>query len=83
MKSHGIEFTISSKNIQSKDFSWHTDFIFSKAKNEVTELNARSSVMDLVSGYGFARQGYPVKMPGTWFVFHSICRPKFKWYPDV
>lgn len=32
MKSHGIEFTISSKNIQSKDFSWHTDFIFSKAK---------------------------------------------------
>ena len=20
---------------------------------------------------------------GTWFVFHSICRPKFKWYPDV
>lgn len=61
MKSHGIEFTISSKNIQSKDFSWHTDFIFSKAKNEVTELNARSSVMDLVSGYGFARQGYPVR----------------------
>lgn len=58
MKSHGIEFTISSKNIQSKDFSWNTDFIFSKAKNEVTELNARSSVMDLVSGYGFARQGY-------------------------
>ena len=61
MKSHGIEFTISSKNIQSKDFSWNTDFIFSKAKNEVTELNARSSVMDLVSGYGFARQGYPVR----------------------
>lgn len=27
----------------------------------MTELNARSSVMDLVSGYGFARQGYPVR----------------------
>ena len=58
--SHAI-ITSSSKNIQSKDFSWNTDFIFSKAKNEVTELNARSSVMDLVSGYGFARQGYPVR----------------------
>lgn len=32
-----------------------------QSKNEVTELNARSSVMDLVSGYGFARQGYPVR----------------------
>lgn len=61
MKSHGIELTLSTKNIQTKAFTWNTDFIFSKAKNEVTELDARSSVMDLVSGSGFARQGYPVR----------------------
>lgn len=34
MKSHGIEFTLSTKNIKTKDFNWNTDFIFSNAKNE-------------------------------------------------
>lgn len=61
MKSHGIELTLSTKNIRTHKFTWSTDLIFSKTKNEVTDLNARSSVMDLVSGYGFARQGYPVR----------------------
>ena len=61
MKSHGVEFTLSTRNIVSKDFKWNTDFIFSKAKNEVTELETNSTVMDLISGSGFAMQGYPVR----------------------
>ena len=61
MKSHGIEFTISTRNIKSKKFNWNTDFIFSHAKNEVTDLQQNSNVMDLVSGNGFAKQGYPVR----------------------
>ena len=61
MRSHGIELTLSTRNIAKKDFKWNTDFIFSKTKNKVTDLEAFSSVMDMVSGYGFAMQGYPVR----------------------
>ena len=61
MKSHGFEFTLSTRNIITKDFKWNTDFIFSKAKNEVTELDANSRVIDMISGVGFALEGYPVR----------------------
>lgn len=61
MKSHGIEFTLSTRNIDTKSFKWGTDFIFSKAKNEVTELESNSRVIDLISGVGFGLQGYPVR----------------------
>ncbi len=61
MKSHGFEFTLSTQNIVTKNFKWNTDLIFSKAKNEVTDLDARSRVIDMISGVGFAREGYPVR----------------------
>ena len=53
--------TLSTRNIRTKDFSWNTDFIFSYAKNEVTRLKGLTSMMELVSGNGFAREGYPVR----------------------
>ncbi len=61
MKSHGIEFTLSTRNIVTKDFKWNTDLIFSNAKNEVTDLKSTARVIDLVSGNGFAMEGYPVR----------------------
>ena len=61
MKSHGLEFTLSTHNIKTEDFNWRTNFIFSNAKNEVTELEQNSNVMELVYGTGFAREGYPVR----------------------
>lgn len=61
MKSHGVEFTLSTRNIQSKDFSWNTDLTFSYAKNKITDLKNRSRVIDLVQGTGFALEGYPVR----------------------
>lgn len=62
MKSHGIEATISSKNINSKDWQWATDFTFSYATNEITDLKSRSNVIGLVSGTSanHFREGYPV-----------------------
>jgi hypothetical protein len=59
MKSTGVELSISTKNIKTKDFSWNTDLVFSKNKTEVTELEANTRIIDLVSGNGFAMQGYP------------------------
>ena len=61
MKSSGVELTLSTKNIVTKDFSWTTDFIFSNAVNEITDLKSRSNVIQLISGNGFAIQGYPVR----------------------
>lgn len=61
MKSHGIEFTLSTKNIVNKNFKWNTDFIFSKSNTEVTDLEANSRVIDLISGTGFTMTGYPVR----------------------
>jgi TonB-linked SusC/RagA family outer membrane protein len=61
MASQGVEFTLSTKNIDTKDFKWSTDFIFSDAVNRITKLDARSNVIQLVSGSGYALKGYPVR----------------------
>lgn len=61
MKSHGIEFTLSTKNIVGQDFSWNTDFIFSHAKNEVTDLHSNARVIEMITGTGFTMEGYPVR----------------------
>lgn len=61
MKSHGVEFTVSTQNLSSKALQWTTDLTFSYAKNEITNLKSRSRVIDLVGNTGFAMQGYPVR----------------------
>lgn len=61
MKSNGFEISISSTNIETKDFKWNTNFNYSHAYNEVTDLKTATRVIDLVKGNGFARQGYPVR----------------------
>ncbi len=61
MKSHGVELTLSTKNIRTKDFSWNTDFIFSHAKNEVTDLQSNARVIEMITGTGFTMAGYPVR----------------------
>ena len=64
MKSHGVEFTVSTRNFESADprgFSWSTDWTFSYAKNKITDLQSRSRIIDLVQGTGFPLQGYPVR----------------------
>ena len=61
MESHGVEFTLSTRNISTKNFKWTTDFIFSNAKNKVTELKSDANVMSMISGSGFALEGNPVR----------------------
>lgn len=34
MNTHGYEFTLSTRNIVTKDFTWTTDFIFANAKTK-------------------------------------------------
>ncbi len=65
MKSHGVEATFSTRNIENKDFQWTSDLTFSYATNEITDLKSRSTLINLVAGSagstsGRFRQGYPV-----------------------
>ena len=61
MKSDGFELSINTTNIKTADFTWSTNFIYSHTHNEVTELENNQRVIDLVSGSGFALEGYPVR----------------------
>ena len=61
MSSSGVELTLSTVNISTKDFKWTTDFIYSHAENKVTSLENQQRVIDLVAGTGFALEGYPVR----------------------
>lgn len=61
LQSNGIELSLSTVNIKTENFTWSSDFIYGKAENEVTKLENNSRVIDLVSGGGFAKEGFPVR----------------------
>ncbi len=61
MRSYGEELSISTKNIDGDDFKWETSFIFSHSKNTISDLLSKARVIDLVTGNGFAMEGYPVR----------------------
>lgn len=61
MKSSGVEVSLTTKNIETKDFSWTTNFIYSHINNQVTKLQTSVRVIDLISGNGFTMEGYPVR----------------------
>lgn len=60
-KSRGVELSLTTKNIVTRDFSWTTNFIYSHATNTVTDLETTKRMIDLVAGNGFAMEGYPVR----------------------
>jgi TonB-linked SusC/RagA family outer membrane protein len=61
MKSKGVEFGLSTVNITTNKFRWTSDLIYSNATNEITSLETSSRAIDLVSGQGYALEGYPVR----------------------
>ena len=61
MKSDGVELSLSTTNVKTKDFSWTTNFIYSHTHSEVTDLENNQRVIDLVKGSGFTMEGYPVR----------------------
>ena len=61
MKSDGFEFTLSTKNIKTKNFEWDTNLIYSHSHNKITELYSYARVIDMVQGTGYTMEGYPVR----------------------
>ncbi len=60
MKSEGIDISLQTENIKTKDFSWRTTFVYSKSRTEVTELFSNDSAYDMARGKSFGRKGYPI-----------------------
>ena len=61
MKSHGIEFTLNTRNIETHDFKWTSNLTFAYNKNKITTLDSRPRVIDLVRDEGYPKKGYPVR----------------------
>ena len=61
MKSDGFEISLTTQNIKTRDFNWTTNIIYSHSHNIVTKLQNTSRVIDLITGSGFAKEGYPVR----------------------
>ena len=59
MKGQGYDFTLTTRNIDTGDFNWTTNFIFGKSTTEITRLESMARTMDYVSGVGDAMVGYP------------------------
>lgn len=60
MYNRGVEVTLNSVNINSKDFKWTTTFLFSYNKNEITKIETSSeSASSYWSGLN-NRKGYPM-----------------------
>ncbi|MDR1755358.1 MAG: SusC/RagA family TonB-linked outer membrane protein [Culturomica sp.] len=61
MKSHGVEFTLNTKNIDREKYSWNTNLTFSYNTNEITSLTSASSVMQYLAFDGAPKAGNPVR----------------------
>lgn len=68
VRNRGVEFSISSQNIETKNFSWSTDFNISHNKNEVLSTYTAPFLnyeYQFVSGTSIAAPGYPL---GTYYL---------------
>lgn len=60
MSAKGIELSLTTQNVRTRDFSWSTSITYSRNTNKVTRLNTSPSVKNLTDEKGAARQGYPL-----------------------
>ena len=72
----GFEFTIHSRNITKKDFSWSTSVVFSHYTNKVTSLNGFPNLNGIIStGFGptiFATRTAPGGPIGEFYGYKSM-----------
>ncbi len=61
MKSNGAELSLTGNILRDGPFKWTSNLIYSNVKTEVTRLDTRSRVIDLITGSGFAVEGGPVR----------------------
>jgi TonB-dependent starch-binding outer membrane protein SusC len=62
MKNTGIELEINTTNVESKNFTWKTNFNFTTLKNEVTELGSGNSYLVYANGVGAGASNAPIQI---------------------
>lgn len=60
LHSSGIELTLSTTNIRTKDFSWRTGFSYTHKTNHIASLLSNPTVRTMIAGSGFSYEGYPL-----------------------
>ncbi|PQJ80947.1 SusC/RagA family TonB-linked outer membrane protein [Polaribacter porphyrae] len=60
VKTNGIEFSLSTTNVKTDNFSWITSLNASYFNQKITKLQNRPNVFGLVRGTGGNAEGYPI-----------------------
>ncbi|WP_205600333.1 SusC/RagA family TonB-linked outer membrane protein [Sphingobacterium luzhongxinii] len=61
MESNGLELALTAHVLQKENFKWTSNFIYTHTKNKVTRLKTQSDIISMVTGMGFAREGYDAR----------------------
>ena len=59
METKGLEISLTTSNIDTKDFKWSTTFNFSVYNQEITKLGNQPTAFDLIEGTGGNALGHP------------------------
>ncbi|MWB93959.1 SusC/RagA family TonB-linked outer membrane protein [Flavobacterium sp. GA093] len=59
METKGLEISLTTNNIASRDFKWSTNFNFSVYDQEITKLQNQPNAFDLIEGTGGNTVGHP------------------------
>jgi len=59
MSSRGLELGLTAKLIDKGPFRWTSSFIYSNARTKVEKLETNKRVIDLITGFGFTKEGDP------------------------
>jgi len=59
MQSQGTELSLTAKIFERPNFSWTSNLIYTHVTTNITSLQTRSRVIDLISRGGFAQEGRP------------------------
>jgi TonB-dependent starch-binding outer membrane protein SusC len=62
MKNTGIELEINTTNVETKNFTWKTNFNFTTLKNEVTEIASGNDFLVFARGVGAGASNAPVQI---------------------
>lgn len=60
LRSSGVELTLSTVNISTRNFTWRTAFSYMHKTNKITKLLSNPTVRTMIGGTGFSYEGYPL-----------------------
>ena len=90
LENKGIEFTINTANIENKNFSWHSNFVFSLNRNKVVSLDSETGSLPQTVQIGSETAtvtntmvGKPIGQFWGYKVIGRFDKPEDFWYKDA